>query len=348
MECQIVLIDPINDIKWEELLPKDNYKYFFYNSNWANTLINCYNFKPYYLIIKKEKNIQAIAPLLEINSFITGKRAVSLPFTDYCEPFLVSKDFSSDFWDILIKYGKEKKWKYIELRGGENYFDLNKSYLYYLEHYLDLSKTIDVIYSGFKDSCKRNIKKAKQSGIIIKTSIKYEDLKKFYNLNLITRKKHGIPPQPFSFFKSIHENIFKNNKGIIFLAEFENKCIASYVFFYDEFLKTAIYKFGASDPKYLYTRANNLIIWEAIQFFKSKNFKHFLFGRTSIDNDGLIQFKNNWTEDIKKIYYFKYDLKKDKFLKSEAKDFHFYNKIFNKFPIFLLKFIGEKLYKHIA
>jgi len=348
MENQIILFNPLKDKNWEELFPKNNYKYFFYNTNWANTLINCYNYKPYYIIIKSNGDIKAITPFLEINSFITGKRAVSLPFTDFCEPLLINKEFSSDYWDILIKLGKERKWKYIELRGGENNFGLDNSYLYYLEHYLDLTKTIDDIYSGIKDNCKRNIKKAKQSGVLIKTSLKLDDLKMFYKLNLITRKKHGVPPQPFSFLKSIYENIFKNNKGKIFFAEYENKCIASYVFFYDEILKTAIYKFGASDPKYLHTRANNLVMWEAIQFFKGQDYKHFSFGRTSIDNEGLIQFKNNWTEEIKRIYYYKYDLKKEVFIKSESKDLHFYNKIFQRLPIFLLKFIGNILYKHIA
>lgn len=348
MEFQIEVIDPIKDKQWEELIPKDNYKFFFYDYNWANTLINCYKYKPYYIVIKTKDRIKAIVPFLEVKNFIIGKRAVSLPFTDFCEPYLINKEFSSDFWDIIIKYGKERKWDYIELRGGENYFNTDNSYLYYLEHYLDLTKSIEYIYSNLKENCIRNIKKAKKIGVTVKTSSKYEDLVKFYELNLITRKKHGLPAQPFSFFINIYEQMFKNNKGLLLFAEIENRCIAAYIFLYNDYLKAVVYKYGASDPKYLHTRANNLLMWEAIQFFKNKEFNVFLFGRTSIDNKGLIQFKDSWTAESKKIYYYKYDLKKDNFLKSESKDLHFYNKIFNKFPIFLLKFFGEKLYKYIG
>ena len=35
----------------------------------------------------------------------------------------------------------------------------------------------------------------------------FESIKDFYRLNCLTRRMHGLPPQPFSFFKKIHEHI---------------------------------------------------------------------------------------------------------------------------------------------
>ena len=57
-----------------------------------------------------------------VESFITGKRAVSLPFSDYCQP-LISEDISfNELFNEVLKLVKSKGLKYLELRGGTKYF----------------------------------------------------------------------------------------------------------------------------------------------------------------------------------------------------------------------------------
>src|SRR4030066_163040 len=53
----------------------------------------------------------------------------------------------------------------------------------------------------FSDYCKkRNIKKSEREGVEVKILNSLESLNEFYKLNCITRKKHGLPPQPYNFF----------------------------------------------------------------------------------------------------------------------------------------------------
>ncbi len=136
---------------------------------------------------------------------MTGNRGVSLPFTDYCTPFISHNIQFQDVFDSLAEYGKKAHWKYIEIREGNNYFeDLNPS-SYYYGHTLSLCHNEKDVFSHFRDSNKRNIKKAMREGVEVNIYSSLESIKEFYQLNCLTRKMHGLPPQPFYFFKKIYE-----------------------------------------------------------------------------------------------------------------------------------------------
>ena len=112
-----------------------------------------------------------------------------------------------------------------------------------------------------------------------------ESVKEFYKLQCITRKIHGLPPQPLYFFKKIYEHIISQKKGFVALATHNNNVIAGAVFF--QFGHKAIFKYGASNPRYLYLRPNNLVMWEAIKWHCQNGIKTFDFGRTELKHKGL-------------------------------------------------------------
>jgi lipid II:glycine glycyltransferase (peptidoglycan interpeptide bridge formation enzyme) len=217
-------------------------------------------------------------------------------------------------------------------------------YITYLGHILNLSQSEGELFSGLRDSTKRNIKKAIAEGVEIKISDQQESIEQFYHLNSLTRKRHGLPPQPFSFFKNVLELIVKKGHGIVVLAFYKNKPIAGSVFFH--LGKEAIYKYGASDLRYQNLRANNLVMWETIRYYSKNGLKNLSLGRTESDNQGLIQFKSGWGTTEHKINYYQYDFRKQGFIRPQSKVTGFHNKIFRKIPIQLLRTIGSIFYKH--
>lgn len=349
MPQEIEIINPLNYPGWDEfVLSTKNYS-FFHSSNWARVLQESYGYRPLYFTLIDAGKILAFIPCMEIKSLLTGKRAVSLPFTDYCEP-IIERGFSNEIFHLLlnrlIAYGKKAAWKSIELRCGVPLSrQFPPSYTCY-GHTLDLSEKDDETFSAFRDSTKRNIKKAVKEGVQVGIFRSLDSVREFYRLNCLTRKEHGLPPQPYRFFEKVYEHILSEDKGFVVLSSYGDVFIAGAICF--RFGEKAVYKYGASDRNYQRFRANNLVMWEAIKRCSRNGYKSFCFGRTEPENEGLLQFKRGWSAEERTINYYKYDFKSETFHGKTSNRIGVHNKIFHHMPIPLLKFAGSVLYKHIG
>lgn len=346
MPLNLKIINPINYRDWDELLLSTNNYSFFHTSHWARVLHESYGYRPFYFSVINNGSLRFSIPLMEIKSRLTGKRGVSLPFTDYCEPIINEDIHFQDILDYLIEYGKQAGWKYIEIRSLKNISKNLPPSLEYYGHTLGLSKDEDLIYSQFRNSTQRNIKKAASQGVKVVVSRTLEGVKEFYRLNCMTRKMHGLPPQPWKFFREIYDHIISGDHGNVILASYKDITIAGAVYFH--FGKKAVFKYGASDKRYQHLRANNLVMWEAIKEYCNQGYKTFCLGRTETENSGLRQFKNGWGTSEKIIKYYRYDLIKNRFLNGNSHVSGFHNKVFNKTPVPILKMIGSVLYKHMG
>jgi len=172
-----------------------------------------------------------------------------------------------------------------------------------------------------------------------------EAVLQFYRLHVRTRRRHGIPPQPWSFFLNIYREAIKAGHGFVVLAGSSSKFIAAAVFL--QFGKNAVYKFGASNTSYQEFRGNNLVMWEAIRFLMQRGCQLLHFGRTDIENEGLRRFKMGWGTEEELIEYFKFDIEKKAWDSSERDGSGFHNKIFRRLPLVLNRFAGSVIYPHL-
>jgi len=285
-------------------------------------------------------------PIMELKSFLTGKRGVSLPFTDFCDPILNDGVNPQDLLNSINEYGEKAGWKYVEFRGGNKLFPFSLPSCTYLGHTIDLAKDEGQIFSGLRDSTRRNIKKAVKEGVKVQISQSLDSVQEFCRLNSISRKDHGLPPQPYYFFKKVYEHILANNFGFIVLGSFEGKAVAGEVYF--QLKEKAVYKYGASDKTFQHLRANNLVMWEGIRECIRRGCTILSLGRTDLNHEGLLQFKRGWGATEQQINYYRYDLKKGSFVLGSSKVSGFHNKIFRNIPIPLLNRLGSILYKHVG
>ncbi|HEY3423782.1 MAG TPA: peptidoglycan bridge formation glycyltransferase FemA/FemB family protein [Negativicutes bacterium] len=341
---ELEIINPIYYQQWDDLVLNSNKSSFFHTSAWAKVLSKSYDFVPNYFTIIKKNELKLLLPVMDIKSYFTGRRGVSLTFTDYCDPFIEKEGQFPELLDRVVLHGKKKGWKSIEFRGGGEFLVGKPASAKYWGHTLDISEIPDKIYSGFRDSTRRNINKAVHEGITIKRLNSLQSVYEFYRLHCLTRKKHGLPPQPKFFFQNIYTYIISKNKGFVILASYNNQIIAGAIFFHHS--HEAIYKYGASDEDYLKFRANNLVMWEAIKWYSNNGFTSFCFGRSDCNDKGLRQYKKGWGSVEREIKYYKYDIIKNKFIENNNTEFS--NKYLQKMPLKVLRVIGHFMYRHVG
>src|SRR5687767_12604218 len=76
-------VDPLNDPEWDREVSKIAGATFFHSSHWGRVLWETYGYQPYYHRFDGAGR-RIFLCLSEIDSWITGKRGVSLPFSDEC------------------------------------------------------------------------------------------------------------------------------------------------------------------------------------------------------------------------------------------------------------------------
>ena len=341
MDLQIV--NPLEYPDWDRLVLAAENASFFHSSAWARVLVESYGYKPLYFTSLENGSLSSLVPFMEINSWLTGKRGVSLPFTDECPQIAPDSGMSQEMVKHIIDYGEKAGWKYIEWRNGEHFPEEVITSDFYFTHEVDLTQTEKELFSDLRDSTRRNIKKASREGVLVEISHSRDSIQSFYRLNCMTRKRHGLPPQPFSFFTKIFEHIISKGQGTVVSALHSGKRIASAVFF--NFGKKVICKYGASDQGYQHLRPNNLILWEAVRYYREQGFETLNFGRTEPENKGLLQFKRGWGAEKRLLEYHRYDLKKNRFLTGRPGPKKSY-KLFRFMPTPMLRIAGDLLYRH--
>jgi hypothetical protein len=337
-------VNPLQDRSWDQLLQTHRGANVFHTAGWAEVLTETYGFAPFYLAQIRDECLQSLMGIMEVNSWLTRKRGISLPFTDQCPPLLSrsSPPFGGLF-SRAVALGKERGWKSLEVRGISP--DWGQESISFYEHSLNLLKSEESLFNGFSSSMRRAIRKAEAGEIRIESFDTIEAMESYYELHQLTRQKHGLPPQPFSFFKNILRSLIQKNNGRIFLAFNGTKAVAGAVFLY--FAGKAIYKFGASDPRVLEGRPNNLSMWSAIKFLKAIGCEALSFGRTSIGQEGLRRFKLGFGTEERLVRYLKYDLKKENFIQQKDGSGGF-PAIFRYCPRSVTRLAGSILYPHIA
>jgi hypothetical protein len=338
--------NPLLHSDWDKLVTSlPNYS-FFHSAAWAKVLVETYGYVPNYFVTKGTNVIRSLLPLMEVDSWLTGKRGIALPFTDDCEPLCPDCDSFKTLFRNAIKFGKTRGWKYLECRGGRNFFEGVPASLSFYGHSLDLVPGEEQNFWRLDSSVRRAIRKAEKDGVTVKISQSLEAMKLFYSLQCRTRKRHGLPPQPFSFFSNICKHILLQNSGTVVVASWQQTPIAASVYFHLD--DRAIYKYGASDEKFQHLRGSNLVMWEAIKWYVQKGAKKLHLGRTSMTNEGLRRFKLGWGASEKIIEYIKFDFHKSDFVTDSDKVFGWHNRIFRSLPGFVSRMTSKMLYRHLA
>ncbi len=342
----IEIVNPLDFHGWDELILTHPDATLFHSAQWAKVLQCSYYFKPLYFLVRKKSKLMALIPLMEIDSYLTGKRGVSLPFTDFCFPLIANNVDVAPIWASVQEYGKQAGWKFFEIRGNIGNTDNTQCFSSYYEHVLDISRGVKYIYDQVRGSHNRNIKKAQNQGVDVTMGGSLEEVKEFYQLHLMTRKKHGLPPPPFKFFKLLQEYVMANGNGTLFIARYNGRAIAGALCL--NFGMKAIYKYAASDPRNQYLMPNHLIVWKAIEWYCQRHYNSFSFGRTDIDHKGLAWFKSGWGAKRQTAHYYRYSFINEVFFEKKIHLEKLYNQIFNKLPVPLLNMIGSFLYRHVG
>ena len=285
------LLDPRTDERWEEFVGRAGHATMFHHPAWLGLLANCYRYDfRASCVIDDGGRVMAGLPWARIESRLTGRRLVALPFSDACPPLTdgvsmeeLARAVAEHRHETAL--GLEVRW---EMRA------LGNAVQRYWRHTLALDSDADAVAQRAKSSIRRGVSKARAEGLEFERRTDAAALDAFYKLHLRTRRHQGVPTQPKRFIDGLAA-LFECGHGFVALVADNGRPVAAAVFL--QLRGHLIYKYGASDRSALARRPNNLLFAEVIRWACEAGLRELDFGRTDLQQEGLKRFKRGWGAD---------------------------------------------------
>ena len=344
-------IDPMADTRWAELVRNHPNASVFHTIGWLETLRSTYGYEPaVFTTFPPDEELKNGLVFCRVRSWLTGNRLVSLPFSDHCEPLCgTTQELNLLLRNLQNLVGLER-WKYVEIRPvGLPFSQLGEGIEFlpaatHSLHVLDLRPDLNEIFGNLdKDSVQRRIGRADRAGLLEKCGRSEDLLKDFYALFVSTRRRHSLPPIPFTWFRNLVQ--FQGEALQIRLAYQEKIPVAGILTL--RFGHAVYYKYGCSDVRFNRLGAIPWLLWKAASAAKTSGAHEFDLGRTEEGNEGLLAFKNHWVSQPTKLQYWKFPGTRSS-LAADGWKLTLAKQAFSFMPNRLLTIAGNLLYRHIG
>ncbi len=186
-------------------------------------------------------------------------RFISFPFSDRCPPLSVRPEAGRDLLQALVAQSPAPR--AYEIRGiaGPPPW---RTVDCFVSWSLNLARPLAHIEKTLSAGFRRNLRHASRLPIAIERGSSADLLQRFYAMQLESRRRLGLPPQPRYFFELAREIFAPSGDFEVWVAREQGRDMASAVFLRDG--DVVHYKWGARRPT-LPSLANHLLFWSAIE-----------------------------------------------------------------------------------
>jgi lipid II:glycine glycyltransferase (peptidoglycan interpeptide bridge formation enzyme) len=194
-----------------------------------------------------------------------------------------------------------------------------------------------------RSSTQRAVRRGERAGLTYEIGTSDGLLASFYRLLRMTRRRHGLPPQPLAWFRNLIACL--GDQVAIHVASKDGQPIASILTL--SFKNTMFYKYGGSDAAHHSLGGMPFLFWRVIQDARSRGFAELDLGRSDFDQPGLIAFKNHLGAARSKLTYYRHPSGRRDTTSSEWTS-RVARGMFAHLPDAALDLAGRLLYKHLG
>lgn len=310
----------------------------FHSAAWARALHRAYGFHTRIFLAEDAGGaIAAAVPVTPVHNWPLGPRAISQPFSDEC-PLLGRDDPDREFlYRAIGTYAGSRGWRHWELRGAGAPAGVATATRFH-GHIVALDPMDRDFPARAAPSVHRAVRQAVRAGVAVEIADDEPALRRFHALYCRTRRRHGAPPAPWTFFAALGRELINAGHGIVALATRGGEDLAGAVFLLQG--RRAHYKYGASDPARHHLRPNHLVMARAAAWCARQGCTVLDLGRTSLGAEGLRRYKFSWGADEHPVTYTRLQPATGRHLSAPDRAGAWPAHVFRRLPLPLLRKIG--------
>ncbi len=279
-------------------LPADSN--LFYCDRWISVLAECYGFQ--FKMVVDEKPLLIFAEVQDVY----GSRIISMPFSDYTEPYVTEDEQITAIADFLMR---EYSTSIIILKLHGQYEQLTPIGFENIRqafcHRIDLKTGEDEVWQKTGRHFKKGVRKARENRVTVKAVNSEDGVTIFYDmLTRLRRVKFNILPQSKEFYSLLYKHFIQDGQGNIWVAFHKDNPVASAFVLHSG--NVMFDKMGVSEPSHLDLRPNNLLLWEVMKYGIEQRKCCLDMGLSQVDYEGLIRFKDSLGGQRSSINFYRY------------------------------------------
>ncbi|HVB79135.1 MAG TPA: GNAT family N-acetyltransferase [Candidatus Binataceae bacterium] len=268
---------------WKELCEVSGKATLFHTPAWATVLHRAYGFRVMAATVERHGKVLAGCLLSRTkNPFL--RRVVGLPFSDSCAPLGVDdKAVAALMGGLAVD---PRMGGSLEIRGARGPAPW-RTVDCFEQWSLDLARPFAEIQHEADRNFRRQVRRAASETLRIETGDSAAMLERFYAIQLETRRRLGVPPQPMRFFSLVRESFAATGGLEVWLASCAGRDQAAVVVLRDG--ATLYAKWSARVAESI-AGAAHLLFFSILEHHAGQAASLDL-GRTDVRNAGLARFK---------------------------------------------------------
>ncbi len=350
MVSGIAIVKPEQDDAVRGLLEVSDQATIYHTPEWRDALVDTYGYEPLYLGLFDRDRLTAIMPLMFVKSWLTGRRLVSLPFSNTCGPIGDEDSGRALIEEALRLYGEHGASALeVRTRADVNSMvdDRFSSVSYFITSIVRLYEDPEKVWKGFKDrNVRTEVRQAHKKGVRVRAGENEEDLRDFYLLFAASRLQHGVPPQPFKFFRNLWRHLRPKYLDL-FIATHDGRTVGGLITL--SFGRTMSAAYIGADMAYRSHRVHQTLFWKAMETGCTRGHTGFDFLRTPKNSESLRYFKQRWNASEYDLVYMYYpEVRGTASTIEDTAKYRMMTAVLRRSPVIVGRLVGSALYRHLG
>ncbi len=350
----VVLIDPSKDGSWDSFVEAHPFGWVSHLEGWRRVIEGSIpRAKAFHFALLDGGQIVAGIPVYLLRGILQKWQVVSIPMATIADLLAETAEQGALLLKAVADFSHEKRAGFLEIRA------LNSAPLFpndefsvireYKHHFIRLDRPPELLMKRFDRTCVRQrISRSSSSGVVVKGAADEAAVREFFRLYVLTRRRLGLPPQPYGFIRSLWETFSRSGHLAINLAEYRGENVAGILVL--KMGKRLSAEYLVSDERFREFNPNHILLWDAIQTACREGREIFDFGRTHVENDGLMDFKKRWGTEVVDLpmYYYPKDAKAVRPAERSGFPYSWGSTALKRMPTPLFTMVGRAYYRYVA
>jgi CelD/BcsL family acetyltransferase involved in cellulose biosynthesis len=313
---RVSLVDGGPDAEWAAFVTAHPDGLIYHHPSWSAVLRAAYGYRPATLVCRDGGgDLVGVLPLFQTRGLFTGRRLISLPHTPTAGPLSSDDAAAAALIDAAIRLVGEQTGRRLLLKSPRAGLDRLVAGLagvaWEPTYVVELPEAAAELRFGTSRNhaqIKRAVGKATRLGVRVRPAENEADLRHWYRLYVTTMRRHAVPPRPYTFFRTVWEQLVPQRMARLLLAERHEggRCqlLAGSLFLMSN--QTVCYAYNGSRPEGLDLRPNDAIHWQALHDAHRDGFRRYDLGEVAADDPGLARYKRKWGATPRRLYRYYY------------------------------------------